>query len=157
MITMTFTQALPQAPDLQSDDYCVLGLATCFIREDGETHEVQVIEPIPSSALEALFHGIPTSYQWAIAATVENFLTNDVAQLPGAFPPHAQFCDYFSDRLIAATRTYKKRPEAKTLIPQGDRYANFNHSLARKRVLNSENLVRPEDNVKQHAYTHEIL
>jgi len=38
----------PIPADLAADGYIVIGLATCFIKEDGEVHEVQVLEPIPS-------------------------------------------------------------------------------------------------------------
>jgi hypothetical protein len=61
--------AYPNTPDLTTDDYIVIGLATCFIKEDGEVHQVEVIEPIPSAALEAIVKGIPTSYKFACAIT----------------------------------------------------------------------------------------
>ena len=48
------TTALSQAPDISTQDYCVFGLATCFVREDGEVEQVQIVEPIPSAALEAI-------------------------------------------------------------------------------------------------------
>ena len=57
---------LDEATDLAADDYLVVGLATCFVKEDGEVHEVEVIEPIPSAALEAIVKGIPTSYKLAL-------------------------------------------------------------------------------------------
>ena len=47
-----------------------LGLATCFLREDSQFHSVEIIEPIPSAALEAILKQVPTSYQWAIAVKV---------------------------------------------------------------------------------------
>ena len=67
MTTAAFTL---NAPDLTADDYLVLGLATCFVKDEGEVHEVAVVEPIPSAALEAIVKGIPTSYQTAIATTM---------------------------------------------------------------------------------------
>ncbi|MGC8711919.1 MAG: hypothetical protein ACP5RH_05955, partial [Leptodesmis sp.] len=63
---MTTNSSL-NATDLSADDYVVLGLATCFIKEDGEVHAVKIVEPIPSAALEAIVKGIPTSYEMAIA------------------------------------------------------------------------------------------
>ena len=60
--------SMPSSPTtLTSDDYCVLGLATCFLREDSQFHAVEIIEPIPSAALEAILKQVPTSYKWAIA------------------------------------------------------------------------------------------
>lgn len=145
------------APDLTADDYIVLGLATCFVKDEGEVHEVAVVEPIPSAALEAIVKGIPTSYQTAIATTMGAVFTGDTPQLPADFPATAQFCDEFVDRAIAAARTYKVRPVAQEHIPVGTSRSDFAYSVERKRVLNSQRLVRTEDNVKQHEYTHKVL
>lgn len=145
------------ALDLSADDYVVLGLATCFLKQDGEVHEIEVIEPIPSAALEAVLKGIPTSYSRAIATTVGAVLEGDSLRLPDGFPADAQFCDEFQFRLAAAARTYKARPAAQTLIPAGNTKTDFNFSTERKRVLNSQRMVRTEDNVKQHEYTHKVL
>lgn len=154
---MTTATPIAAAPDLSADDYVVLGLATCFVKEEGEVHEVQVIEPIPSAALEAIAKGIPTSYQRATATTIGSVLVNNTPQIPADFPANAQFCDEFEFRIIAAARTYKARPVAQTIIPTGTVKADFNYSIDRKRVLNSQRIVRAEDNVKQHEYTHKVL
>ena len=145
------------APDLAVDDYIVLGLATCFVKDEGEVQEVAVVEPIPSAALEAIVKGIPTSYQTAIATTLGSIFVGDTPQLPTAFPETAQFCDEFTVRTIAAARTYKVRPVAQAHIPVGSSRSDFAYSIERKRVLNSQRLVRTEDNVKQHEYTHKVL
>lgn len=145
------------APDLTADAYIVLGLATCFVKDEGEVHEVAVVEPIPSAALEAIVKGIPTSYQTAIATTMGTVFSGDTPQLPSTFPATAQFCDEFVDRAIAAARTYKVRPVAQEHIPVGSSRSDFQYSVERKRVLNSQRLVRTEDNVKQHEYTHKVL
>lgn len=154
-MTSAFLNA--KAPDVSTDDYVVLGLATCFLKADGEVHQVSVVEPIPSAALEALIKGIPTSYQFAGATTLGTVLPSDVPQLPADFPADAQFCDEFAERAIAAARTYKSRPVAQSHIPQGTIRKDFNYSVERKRVLNSQRIVRNEDNVKQHEYTHKTL
>ncbi len=143
--------------DMVADDYVVLGLATCFIREEGEIYQVQVIEPIPSAALEAILKGIVTSYAKAIATTFGSILVNDTPCLPAEFPAEAQFCDDFAFRLLAATRTYKARPAAQAHIPVGTAKSDFNFSIERKRVLNMQRTVLTEDNVKQHEYTHKVL
>lgn len=150
---MTYTTA----PDLSTDDYVVIGLATCFIREDGEIHAVQILEPIPSAALEAITKGVPTSYQKAWGTTVGKILAGEEPQKLLEFPPEAQFCDQYGERVFAAARTYKRKPEAQAHIPLGTMRDDFNHSLDRKRVLNSDRIVRTEDNVKQHEYTHKVL
>ncbi|PSB26731.1 hypothetical protein [Stenomitos frigidus] len=154
---MTIAAFNLNAPDLAADDYIVLGLATCFVKDEGEVHEVAVVEPIPSAALEAIVKGIPTSYQTAIATTMGVVWSSDTPQLPAAFPATAQFCDEFTERAIAAARTYKVRPVAQAHIPVGSSRSDFTYSTERKRVLNSQRLVRTEDNVKQHEYTHKVL
>ncbi|MDX2097809.1 MAG: hypothetical protein SFW36_08530, partial [Leptolyngbyaceae cyanobacterium bins.59] len=108
----------PEAPDLGNEDYLVLGLATCFVKEEGELQQVEVIEPIPSAALEAIVLGIPTSYRMACAVTLAEALPNGVPTVPSSLPA-AHLCDEFSQRVFAATRTYKRRPSAQELIPLG--------------------------------------
>jgi hypothetical protein len=156
-ISMTTATPYSNAPDVSTDDYLVVGLATCFIKDDDGVHEVKIAEPIPSAALEAITKGIPTSYQLACGTTLGSVLVEESPQLPTDFPPETQFCDEFAFRAIAAARTYKSRPVAQTHIPQGTTRQDFNFSLERKRVLNSERIIKTEDNVKQHAYTHEVL
>ena len=153
MVTATY----PQAPDLSAEDYIVLGLATCFLKEDGKLHEVQIIEPIPSAALEALTKGVPTSYQMAYATHLGAVVNGETLQKPADFPEAAQWCDEFANRVISAARTYKAHPQAQEHIPVGSPRQDFNYSVERKRVLNSQRIVRTEDNVKQHKYTHEVL
>lgn len=156
---MTAKPTYPQAPDVSPEDYLVVGLATCFIKEDGEVYPVKVIEPIPSAALEALLKGIPTSYEMALGTTLGAILVEETPQKPGEFPENAQFCDEFGERAIAAVRSYKvpSHESAKAEIPLGTCRQDFNFSTERKRVLNMTNVVRTEDNVKQHEYTHKVL
>jgi hypothetical protein len=145
------------APDVSADDYCVFGLATCFLKEEGEIHPVQIVEPIPSAALEAILKGIPTSYQLACAKSIGEIFVGDSPRIPTEFPPQAQFCDDFVERVVSATRTFKSRTEAQAHIPLGTVREDFNYSLERKRILNPVNVVRTEDNVKQHSHTHKVL
>lgn len=154
---MAIAMSYPNAPDISADDYIVIGLATCFIKEEGEVYEVQILEPIPSSALEAIVKGIPTSYQLACATTLGAVLAGDTLQKPAGFPESAQFSDEFVPRAIAAARTYKRREVAKDLIPQGTTRDDFHYSTERKRVLNAKRVVTKEDNVKQHSHTHQVL
>jgi hypothetical protein len=154
---MKTTTLFSQASDLSTEDYCVLGLATCFVREEGEIQQIKIIEPIPSAALEAIVQGIPTSYQLACAKTLGEVVTEDTFQIPAEFREEAQFCANFAERLIATTRTYKSRPKAQKHIPLGTLKQDLNYSLDKKRVLNTVSVVRTEDNVKQHEYTHKTL
>ncbi|AFZ48442.1 hypothetical protein Cyast_2499 [Cyanobacterium stanieri PCC 7202] len=150
------TTILNQA-GVSADDYCILGLATCFVREDGEIQEVEVIEPIPSAYWETMLRGVETSYKFVCAKTVGDILVNDSLQKPDEFPPQSQFCHNFTEMMLAATRTYKKKEEAQTHLPLGEKKADFNYSLSRKRILNNIKTVSDDDNVKQHPNTHKIL
>ncbi|HEY9907807.1 MAG TPA: hypothetical protein V6D18_09360 [Thermosynechococcaceae cyanobacterium] len=154
---MTSYSSIAHAADVSPDDYLVVGLATCFVKQDNEVQEVLVMEPIPSAALEAIVKGIPTSYKLGVATTLGVMVQDAGPQHLADFPEDAQFCDEFADRAIAAARTYKARPVAQTLIPVGTNRSDFNYSIDRKRVLNSQRLIRTEDNVKQHEYTHKVL
>ncbi len=154
---MVNTVSYPNAPDLAADDYIVIGLATCFVKEDGEVHEVEVIEPIPSASLESLFKGIPTSYKCAVATTLGSVLDGETARKPAELDNGAQIANDFGERAFAAARTYKRKEEAKSLIPLGETYSNFQYSVEKKRVLNDQRVVNKDDNVKQHSHTHKIL
>lgn len=154
MPTATF---YPNAPDLCPDDYIVLGLATCFVKEEGEVNEIKIIEPIPSAALEAILKGIPTSYQAVCATTMGSVLHSETPQKPDSFPDDAQLGDEFAFRAIAAARTYKRRPIAQSHIPVGTSRHDFNYSVERKRVLNAKRVVTKDDNIKQHPHTHQVL
>lgn len=154
---MNNTDLLDQAADIEAGDYCPFGIATCFIRNEGEIHQVKIIEPIPSAALEAVLQGVPTSYEAIHGKTFGEIVTEEELKIDEQFPQEAQFCDRFIERAIAATRTYKNRPEAKNHIAVGTVKTNLNYDLSKKRVLNQSTSVSVEDNVKQHEYTHKVL
>ena len=153
---MTSEVFYTQAPDLRTDDYLVIGLAVCFVKEDGEIHQIEVIEPIPSAALGALLKGIPTSYKFAFATSLGEVIGEGQLKIPPNFPESSQFVEDFIERAFAATRTYK-RNEAERLIPLGTTYQDFQFSTERKRVLNATRNVTKDDNVKQHSHTHKVL
>jgi hypothetical protein len=157
--TMNETALFTQATDLSADDYCVLGVATCFVRDEGEIEQLTVLEPIPSAALEALLKGIPTSYQVACSKTLGEIFQDQTVKIPTELQVDGKInlCDRFTERVAAATRTYKSRPEAQAHIPLGVVRQDFNYSLERKRVLNTSRTVSTEDNVKQHSHTHKVL
>jgi hypothetical protein len=154
---MTAVISYSNAPDLTADDYIVIGLATCFVKEDGEVHQVDIIEPIPSASLETLFKGTNTSYKLAYATTLGSLMDGEKLKVPFEFPESAQLCHDFMERVIAAARTYKRREISKSLIPLGTNYTDFKYSTDRKRVLNATRSVTKEDNIKQHPNTHKVL
>ncbi len=152
-----------QTSDVSPEDYVLVGVATCFVRVEGQTDEVQVLEPIPSSALGALVAGVPTSYSVVYGTQVGQVWSDGAPQRLAEFPPEAEFSRDFGERVISAARTYKRErnrtvsTDGPNLIPVGTSRSEFQYSLERKRVLNAETRVKPEDNVKQHAYTHQVL
>ncbi|MGB8700569.1 MAG: hypothetical protein WCD18_14225 [Thermosynechococcaceae cyanobacterium] len=154
---MTTDAMPPNVADVPAEAYVVLGLATCFIKEEGKLQPLKVMEPIPSAAFEALCKGIPTSYEMAIATTFGAVWANSQAQVPGAFPGDVQLCEDFEERLLAATRSFRSAPWIQELLPLGQAKTDFNFSTENKRLLNVERVVNTEDNVKQHAYTHQVL
>ncbi|HEY9737321.1 MAG TPA: hypothetical protein V6D06_13600 [Trichocoleus sp.] len=154
---MSTATVIPNAPDLSAEDYIVMGLSTCFVREDGDTKAVLVAEPVPSAYLEAVLKGVPTSYQSLHGVTLAEVLPNGKPSLFPAAPSEAQLCSDFANRAVAAARTYRSRPAAKDLLPLGTVRTDINYSTAKKRLLNAEHKVTAEDNVKQHEYTHQVL
>ncbi len=144
---------LPPLPaDVSPHSYVVLGLAHCFWQtEDGLT-ELQIVEPIPTAALHTLYQGVPTSYAVLRATTL-----GAAAQVMQEHFPHAQPCQDFWERAIAAARTYQRDERARTYLSLGQEYRPLQFSLERKRVLNSRRTVRDSDNIRQHPHTHRQL
>jgi hypothetical protein len=143
--------------EVSPDAYVVLGIATCFIKEEGKLQSLRVMEPIPSATLETLCQGIPTSYEIAIATTVDAVWQQGQPVIPAQFPSDIELGADFEDRLLATARSYRAKPQAKDLIAAGQTKTDFNFSTERKRLLRANRVVRAEDNVKQHAYTHQVL
>jgi len=88
---MATATSYPNAPDLSADDYIVIGLATCFIKEEGEVHQVQIVEPIPSAALEAITKFLPLPA--GLCNDFRAVLAGETPQRPAGFPESAQFGD----------------------------------------------------------------
>lgn len=153
---MTLSAILEKTPEISTTDYVAIGVATCFRRNESDLEVVKVLEPIPSAYLESLVQGVPTSYERVIATTVGELLGDiNIAQF--AKDEDVHFCENFSDRVVAAARTYKARPTAQAIVAVGTTRADFNYSTEKKRVLNFENVVKAEDNIRQHEYTHKTL
>lgn len=156
---MTTASLADKAPDLSFSSYVVIGLATCYVRDEDEIKEITVVEPIPSAYLEALFKGVPTAYYKIYGTTLGGLLNagENAIELPSEVTAEASLCSDFSERLFAAARTFKARTSAQELVPVGDSHSDLNYSTEKKRILNMENIVSAEDNVKQHEYTHRTL
>jgi hypothetical protein len=150
------------APDLSSDAYLVVGLATCYVKVDGEIIELTLCEPVPSAYLDALFMGVPTSYRCLYGITLGEVVVNGIAQVPqiiSAEPNSAavQMAQDFVTRAMASARTYQSNPQTQAQIPAGTKFQEVQYSTEKKRMLNEKHIVNQEDNVKQHQYTHMTL
>ncbi len=157
MTNTTAFSTTPDNSDVSPSDYVPIGVATCFVKEDGEVKQISVLEPIPTSALEILIAGVATSYQRAYGMTIADVIEGDQEKRSPALPIDAVFCENFVFRAISAARTFQRKPDLCQSVPVGTVYDRFNYSTERKRVLNAQNVVKTDDNVKQHAYTHQVL
>lgn len=148
----------PTAPDLSPEDYILIGVATCFIKAEGEVEEITLLEPIPSAYAESILQSnLPTAYREAFGLSLGQVLTGETPLRREEFPAEAQFCADFAERAYAAARTYRRNPHIAEQVPLGQHYDRFNYTTQPKRVLNAQNIVQKEDNVKQHEYTHQVL
>ena len=154
-MSSVISQAIPS--DLVPESYVLMGVATCYLRQEGETLAVEVVEPIPSAYMETLLQGTPTAYRQVWGTTLGEALSFDPASLTLEDGSQARPCADFEQRLVAAARTYQSRPQATTIIPVGTRRDDLNYSTVHKRILNPKNKVSKADNVKQHKYTHQVL
>ncbi|MEM1279424.1 MAG: hypothetical protein AAGG53_05230 [Cyanobacteria bacterium P01_H01_bin.152] len=152
---MTSNAMLNAAPEISISAYVVVGIATCFQRTDGDLEKLKILEPIPSAYLEVLFQGIPTAYEVIMATTLEELQSDSF--MGQAVLTDVHMCENYRDRLIAAARTYEGRPAAQALIPLHTQRTDLNYSTEKKRVLNFKNIVKAEDNVRQHSHTHKKL
>ncbi|WP_204141088.1 hypothetical protein [Halomicronema sp. CCY15110] len=152
---MTSNAILDAAPELTASAYVVVGVAICFRRVDDELESIKVLEPIPSAYLESLFLGIPTAYEVVMATTLGDLQSDQF--MNQASMADVRLCENYRDRVIASARTYDGHPEAKSLMAVGTQHTDLNHSTEKKRILNFKNIVKAEDNVRQHAHTHKKL
>lgn len=137
---------------MDQDMYCCVGLAHCFKKgEEGKLENLFVIEPIAAAGLECMAAGARTSFKAVYGLSYGDALARSKEALPEDFAD-AHFCDKWAVRLEAAARTWQ-RPHAQDnlmdIVPLGKERSDFNFSLDDKRVLNFENVVNDDDNIKQ--------
>jgi len=137
---------------VDADVYCCVGLAHCFQKSDeGKLENLFVIEPLSASSLECMAAGARTSYKAVYGLSYAEASQRSREVLPEAFA-EGLFCDKWNVRLEAAARTWQ-RPHAQDnlmdIVPLGKVRSDFNFSLDDKRVLNFENIVNDDDNIKQ--------
>lgn len=158
---MSYTQ---QLADLKGMDYIVLGVALCHQKNaDGKTDPVSVVEPIPATALQAIERGTRTSFVKLYATSLGEVLDGEKPVIPtDMLGDDVHVCRDFADRVRAATRTYKAKPELR-LVPVGTLCTpeagvfKLKYDPGFRRVLGGERTVSDSDNVKQHSHTHKVL
>lgn len=95
--------------------------------------------------------GTKTCYTHVFSTTLGEALAKNKAALPSEFS-EGMFCEEFEIRCDACARTWM-RPHAMDnlldIVPLGQVKSNFKYSVDDKRVLNFENVVNDDDNIKQ--------
>ena len=135
------------------DAYLTVGLAHCFEQtDDGKLTARFIIEPISANALECMSNGGRTCFKLVYSLTLEEALSRDKTILPAEFEEFS-FCENFAVRADSCARTWM-RPHAMdnliSIVPLHQMSSgNFNYDITDKRVLNMENIVNDDDNVKQ--------
>lgn len=150
------TSASISAPDSATgENYVILGIAQCYVKQEGEITPVKILEPVPSAYFAALMKGVPTSYEKLYGVSLSEGIEN-TGSLQQGQDSNVQLCQNFSERAQAAARTYQSAA-AEQPIPIGQTLSELNFSTERKRILNASHVVNTQDNVKQHKYTHMTL
>ncbi|PSC72627.1 hypothetical protein C2E20_4052 [Micractinium conductrix] len=134
------------------DSYVTVGLAHCFAKgEDGKLQDQYVIEPITANALECMKAGGKTSFLHVFSMRLGEALEKNKASFPEEFAI-GSFCEEYETRCDSCARTWM-RPHALDnlldIVPLGQMKGGFNYSVSDKRVLNADNIVNDDDNIKQ--------
>ncbi len=159
------TQIHLSATEVQGLEYVVIGVATCFQRNDeGRLDEVLVAEPVPAADLDSLAQGVrPTSYRLLYATTYAEIVQAGRPVLPqDVISADVVAAEHFVERVQAATRTYRTKPEFRhiplhEICTPDQGVIKLNHSVEPRRIINTVIEVSDADNIKQHAHTHQEL
>lgn len=134
------------------DAYLTVGLSHCYVKgDDGKLVDQYVIEPINANSIECMANGAATSFMHVFSLRLGEALQRSKAAYPPEFATGA-FCEDYDARCDACARTWM-RPHALDnlldIVPLGQLKSSFNYSTHDKRVLNAENIVNDDDNIKQ--------
>eukprot|EP00891_Asterochloris_glomerata_P009807 jgi/Astpho2/9807/gw1.00149.164.1_t len=95
--------------------------------------------------------GAKTCFRHVTSTTFGDAVKKDRTILPQEFQ-EGLFCEDFEFRCGASARTWLRSHAQDNLldiVPLGQVKSNFNYNLDEKRVLNFENVVNDNDNIKQ--------
>ncbi|GMI19273.1 hypothetical protein TeGR_g14419 [Tetraparma gracilis] len=148
-----------QAP-LSADDYIACGLAQCFRMVDGKLRDAFIYEPLTAGSLETIEKQVETSYKAVLALSASDFFVGDpntateinmaniecLKEVTGI--ADVEMCSNAVERAQCASRTFRRRLEAKTLAI-GEMSDDYNFSTEKKRILDEVKVVSFDDNVKQ--------
>ncbi len=159
------TQLKIGANEVQGLEYVVIGVATCYQRNDeGRLDEVLVAEPVPAADLDCLAKEVrASSYQLLYATTYAEVVQEGQPTLPrDVITGDVHVGVNFIQRVQAAARTYRSKPEfchvpLHEVITPDTGVFQLNYNPEPKRIINAIAEVSDSDNVKQHAHTHKDL
>jgi len=118
---------------------------------EGKLQDHYLIEPIGATSLECMRNGAKTSFEAVVGVRYGEAMKKDVSLLPEEFKG-ATHCEDFDFRTQCVARTWT-RPHAQEnlldLVPLGQVRKDFNVNFDDKRVVNMENIVTDDDNIKQ--------
>uniref|UniRef100_A0A7S0WIT2 Uncharacterized protein n=1 Tax=Pyramimonas obovata TaxID=1411642 RepID=A0A7S0WIT2_9CHLO len=141
---------------MTGEEYVVVGLAHCFEKIENKLVPRFVVEPVTAGTVHSMAAGALTSYKALTSLTLGEAIKMDLSALPDAIRSEdgVQFADNFVFRTECAARTWS-RPHAvehcQDIVPScPDVRSDWNYSVTNNtRILNFENIVNDDDNVKQ--------
>lgn len=142
--------------NMTGEEYVVVGLAHCFEKIENKLCPRFVIEPVTAGTVESMAAGALTSYLALTSTTFGEASKMDLSLLPEELRSEdgVKFADSFIFRMECVARTWM-RPHAvencQSIVPASPAVrSDWNFSVANNtRILNFENVVNDNDNVKQ--------
>lgn len=138
------------------EEYVVVGLAHCFEKVENKLVARMVIEPVTAGTIESMAAGALTSYMAVTAVNMDVVAKMDLSILPKRFQdePGVTFAESFVFRAECASRTWARPHAVENLlnvVPANPEIRDdWNYSVQNNtRILNFENVVDDNDNVKQ--------
>lgn len=152
----TVMEAFGDESVMTGEEYLCVGLAHCFEKVDNKLLPRMVVEPVTAGTVESMAAGALTSYKCLTAVTLADAAKMDLSLLPKQFQEEEglTFAESFVFRSECASRTWL-RPHAQehllNIVPANPEVRDdWNYSVTNNtRILNFENVVNDDDNVKQ--------
>jgi len=136
-------------------DYLALGVSHCFEKKESKLVDKFVVEPLTAGTLESLQNGARTAFKVVAGVTFDEATCGELSKLPACLQAYdgVTFGEDFLHRASAAARTWQRPHSQENLlgiVPVGEERSDWNFDHTRhKRILNYENKVSDDDNIKQ--------